>query len=426
MKKTNILVVGSGGREHALACKLEKSDQVEKVFCAPGNGGTKNNVNIASSDFQGLASFAQHQHCFTVVGPEDPLAGGIVDVFHEQGLEIYGPTRQAARVESSKVWTKLFMKKYSIPTASFAVFDNAQKAMDYADCSNLPLVAKADGLAAGKGVIICKNAGEARKAIDSIMIEKKFGEAGRRIVLEEYLTGEEASYMAIIDSESGSCVSLASSQDHKPIFDKDKGPNTGGMGAYSPAPVVSPEIEKQVRQEVVSKFIQGMRAENITFKGTLYVGLMIAEGRLNVLEFNVRFGDPEFQPIMARMDSDLFPYLQTCVQGRLHEMEDPCWSRKTSVCVVMASGGYPGIYEKGKVIRGLDEAERMSDVLVFHAGTARIGGQVLTNGGRVLGITGLGEDIEAAIRRAYEAVGKISWEKEYHRNDIGAKALKHA
>ncbi len=425
MKKANVLVLGSGGREHALAWKLQQSTCVEKIFCAPGNGGTPNNVPIDVSDFNALADFAKSKECFVVVGPEDPLARGIVDFFQNKDLEIYGPTRSAALAESSKVWAKRFMKKYAIPTASFEVFNNAQDAIDYVNDQNHPVVIKADGLAAGKGVTVCKNQEEARNAIKSIMVDKAFGDAGKEIVLEERLFGEEASYMAIVDTEKRCCVPLASSQDHKAIYDEDKGPNTGGMGAYSPAPIVTKELEDKILTEILHNFIEGMRSEGIVFKGTIYLGLMISDDRVNILEFNVRFGDPELSAVLPRLNDDLFPYLRGCAQGNLGEMKQPSWSKKNAVCVIMASKGYPGKYEKGKIIHGLDEASSMSNVMVFHAGTAKNQREILTNGGRVLGVTGLGDDITGAICMAYQAVNKITWDGEYHRNDIGMKALKH-
>ncbi len=425
MKKANVLVVGSGGREHALVWKLQQSPHVNTVFCAPGNGGTPNSAPMEVLDFENLADFALRRDCFTVVGPEEPLAKGIVDQFQKKGLEIYGPSSSAALAESSKIWAKRFMKEYSIPTASFEVFDDAEKAMDSIENWDQHVVVKADGLAAGKGVSVCNNHKEARNAISDIMIERKFGEAGRKIVVEECLLGEEASYMAIVDTEKRCSVPLASSQDHKPIYDGDKGPNTGGMGAYSPAPVISSELEEMIQKEILRNFVDGMRSEGVLFKGTVFLGLMISNGQVNVLEFNVRFGDPELSAVIARLDNDLFPFLQACVRGRLDEMEGPSWSEKAAVCVIMASKGYPGKYEKGKIIRGLDEVTRMRDVLVFHAGTKKTEHGTLTNGGRVLGVTGLGHGIKGAIGMAYGAVNKINWEGEYHRTDIGAKALRY-
>jgi len=425
MRDMNILVVGSGGREHALVWKLSQSTKVGKVFCAPGNGGTTNNVAIDASDFERLADFAHKNNCFTVVGPEEPLAKGITDTFLSKGLNIFGVSKAAARAESSKIWAKQFMKRYEIPTAKFETFDDATAAVEYVKKRGGPLVVKADGLAAGKGVSLCATEDDALKAVDDTIRQKKFGSSGERIVIEDLLVGEEASYIAIVDTKARKHVALASSQDHKAIFDGDKGPNTGGMGAYSPAPVITEELEERIQRDIITKFIEGMRSENVEFRGTLYLGLMIANEEPKVLEFNVRFGDPELQPIVVRMQSDLFEYLDACASGRLAEMEDMKWSSQAAVCVVMASGGYPGQYQKGKVIKGIEETSRIRNTVVFHAGTARPGSNLITSGGRVLGVTALGDTIPNAINEAYRAVGLIHWEGEYHRTDIGRKALKH-
>jgi len=425
MKDRNILVVGSGGREHALAWKLSQSTKVSKVFCAPGNGGTTNNVAIDASDFERLADFAHKNNCFTVVGPEEPLAKGITDIFLSKGLNIFGVSKAAARAESSKIWAKQFMKRYGIPTAKFETFDDATAAVEYVKKRGGPLVVKADGLAAGKGVILCAAENDALKAIDDTIRQKKFGSSGERIVIEDLLIGEEASYIAIVDTKARKHVALASSQDHKAIFDGDKGPNTGGMGAYSPAPVITEELEERIQTDIITKFIEGMRSENVEFRGTLYLGLMIANEEPKVLEFNVRFGDPELQPIVVRMQSDLFEYLDACASSRLAEMENMKWSNQAAVCVVMASEGYPGQYQKGKVIKGIEETSRIRNTVVFHAGTTRQGPNLITSGGRVLGVTALGDTIPNAINEAYRAVGLIHWEGEYHRTDIGRKALKH-
>lgn len=425
MKTKNVLVVGSGGREHALVWKLQQSRHVGKVFCAPGNGGIIDSVPIDANNFAGLADYALRNQCFTVVGPEEPLAKGIVNMFHSKGLDVYGVTKEAAVAESSKIWAKQFMKQHGIPTADFQAFNDPARAVDYVKDRGAPVVVKADGLAAGKGTAICRTEHEALKAIEDMMIQKKFGGAGERIVVEDLLVGEEASYMAIVDTVSRTYVPLASSQDHKPIFDGDKGPNTGGMGAYSPAPIITGDIEEEIERRIVSKFMDGMRKAGIEFKGTLYLGLMICDQRPYVLEFNVRFGDPEIQPIVLRMKSDLFDYLEACTKGRLAEIEKPEWLNQAAVCVVMASSGYPGHYEKGKLIKGLDEVAKLRQVVVFHAGTARSGTSIVTNGGRVLGVTALGETIPLAIEKAYDAVNRIHWEGEYHRTDIGRKALRH-
>jgi phosphoribosylamine--glycine ligase len=425
MREGNVLVVGSGGREHALVWKLGQSRRVGTVFCAPGNGGTPNNVAIDVADFEGLAEFALKNNCFTVVGPEEPLAKGITDTFLSKRLNIFGVTKTAARVESSKIWAKQFMKRYGIATAQFEIFDETAAAIDNVKKRGTPFVVKADGLAAGKGVIVCNTENDALKAIDEMMRQKKFGSSGERIVIEDFLAGEEASYIALVDTKARKHVALASSQDHKAIFDGDKGPNTGGMGAYSPAPVITEELEERIQTDIITKFIDGMRNENVEFRGTLFLGLMIANEKLKVLEFNVRFGDPELQPIVVRMKSDLLEYLDACASGRLAEMENMKWSDQAAVCVVMASEGYPGQYQKGKVIKGIEETPRIKNAVVFHAGTTRQGSNLITSGGRVLGVTALGDTIPNAINEAYRTVGLIHWEGEYHRTDIGRKALKH-
>jgi len=424
MKKRNILVVGSGGREHALVWKLQDKN-VGKVFCAPGNGGISNSIPIQVTDFDRLAEFARENECFTVVGPEEPLAKGITNTFLSRGLEIYGVTKEAAIAESSKIWAKLFMKQQGIATAEFRTFEDPARAVDYVKEKGAPVVVKADGLAAGKGVAVCLTENEALAAIDDMMIQKKFGSSGERIMVEDLLVGEEASYMVIVDTESQAYVPLASSQDHKPIFDGDQGPNTGGMGAYSPAPIVTDDFEDEIQKRIVARFIDGMRHANIEFKGTLYLGLMICEGQPYVLEFNVRFGDPEIQPIVLRMKSDLFPYLDACANGRLAETEKIEWSSQAAVCVVMASSGYPGQYQRGKTIVGLDEVARIKNAVVFHAGTVKEGSSLVTSGGRVLGVTALGDTVPQAIEETYRAVDKIHWDGEYHRTDIGRKALRH-
>jgi phosphoribosylamine--glycine ligase len=419
-----VLVVGGGGREHALVWKIVQSPKVSKVYCAPGNAGISEQatlVPLQASDLNGLLEFALKEKIdLTVVGPEDPLTRGIVDLFESKGLLIFGANAKAAEIEGSKAFAKEMMKKYRIPTAFYEIFDNRNEAVKYIRCQGAPIVVKADGLAAGKGVIVCKTVEEAIHSVDQIMVEKVFGGAGNRVVVEEYLVGEEASYIAFTDGKT--ILPLASSQDHKAILDSDQGPNTGGMGAYSPAPVVTDEVHEKIIEKILRPIIYGMGEEGRPYRGVLYAGLMIHEGHPKVLEFNARFGDPETQPVLMRMKGDIVPILEACMQGTLsrHKIE---WDNRASVCVVMASKGYPGSYEKGKVIEGLKEVSRMGGVSVFHAGTTLKDGQVITNGGRVLGVTGLGEDIPRAIERTYQAVKKISWEGVYYRTDIGQKAL---
>jgi len=419
-----VLVVGGGGREHVLVWKIAQSPKVSKVYCAPGNAGISEQatvVPIQTNDLSHLLEFALKEKIdLTVVGPEDPLTRGIVDLFESKSLLIFGANKKAAEIEGSKAFAKEMMKKYRIPTALHEIFDNRNEAVKYIRDQGAPIVIKADGLAAGKGVIVCKTIEEAIHSVDQIMVEKIFGNAGNRVVVEEYLVGEEASYLAFTDGKT--ILPMASSQDHKRILDGDEGPNTGGMGAYSPAPVVTGEVHEKIIEKILRPVIYGMEEEGRPYKGILYAGLMIHEGHPKVLEFNARFGDPETQPVLMRMKGDIVPILEACMNGTLsrHKIE---WDNRASVCVVMASKGYPGDYEKGKIIKGLKEASRMESVFVFHAGTILKGEQVMTNGGRVLGVTGLGEDIPRAIERAYQAVERISWDGVHYRTDIGKKAL---
>ncbi len=419
-----VLVIGGGGREHALVWKIAQSPKVSKVFCAPGNAGISRQatlVPIEANDLDGLLDFAFKERMdLTVVGPEEPLTRGIVDLFESKGLPIFGANQKAAELEGSKAFAKKIMKKYHIPTASYEIFEDRQGAVDYVQRQGAPIVVKADGLAAGKGVILCRTVEDAVRAIDQMMVKKIFGEAGRRVVIEEYLVGEEASYLAFTDGKA--ILPLASSQDHKAVFDGDEGPNTGGMGAYSPAPVVTEEVNQKIVERILRPIIQGMAEEGRPYKGVIYAGLMIHNGQPKVLEFNARFGDPETQPVLMRMKGDIVPILEACIEGTLSQCKIE-WDRRASVCVVMASKGYPGAYEKGKRIDGLEEVSHMEDVFIFHAGTALLDQQVVTNGGRVLGVTGLGESIPKAIERTYQAVEKISWEGVHYRRDIGKKAL---
>jgi phosphoribosylamine--glycine ligase len=419
-----VLVVGGGGREHALVWKIAQSPKVSKVYCAPGNAGISEQATILpikANDLTGLLEFALREKIdLTVVGPEEPLTKGIVDLFESKGLSIFGSSQKAAEIEGSKAFAKEMMRKYHIPTASYEIFNDRNMAVEYIRKKGAPIVVKADGLAAGKGVIICKTVEEAIQSVDLIMVEKMFGEAGNRVVVEEYLAGEEASYIAFTDGKA--ILPLASSQDHKPIFDGDQGPNTGGMGAYSPAPVVTEEVNEKIIEKILKPIIQGMGQEGRPYKGVLYAGLMIHNGQPKVLEFNARFGDPETQPVLMRMKGDIVPILEACIKGNLSQCEIE-WDNRASVCVVMASKGYPGDYEKGKIIEGLKEVSKMNDIFVFHAGTGFKDDLVVTNGGRVLGVTGLGGDIPRAIDKTYEAVKKISWEGVHYRTDIGKKAL---
>jgi phosphoribosylamine--glycine ligase len=419
-----VLVVGGGGREHALVWKIAQSPRVSKIYCAPGNAGIAEQstlVPIKANDLESLLGFALKEGIdLTVVGPEDPLTQGIVDLFESKGLSIFGPGRKAAEIEGSKAFAKEMMKKCGIPTATYEVFDDRREAVRYIRRQRTPIVVKADGLAAGKGVVICRTIEEAIQSVDKMMGEKIFGEAGRRVVIEECLQGEEASFLAFTDGKA--ILPLASSQDHKAVFDGDEGPNTGGMGAYSPAPVVTDRVHERIMEEILKPIVAGMAAEGRPYRGVLYAGVMVDRGHPKTLEFNARFGDPETQPLLMRMKSDILPILEACIHGDLagHEID---WDPRTAVCVVMASKGYPGGYDRGMPIEGLKEASRLKDVFVFQAGTALEKGQVVTNGGRVLGVTGLGENIPKAIDKAYQAVRMISWEGAHYRTDIGKKAV---
>nr|WP_320012847.1 phosphoribosylamine--glycine ligase [uncultured Desulfobulbus sp.] len=419
-----VLVIGSGGREHALVWKLKQSNKVDAVYCAPGNAGIKSIaecVDIAAGDVPSLLAFAQEKEIdLTVVGPEDPLTQGIVDTFESEGLAIFGPDSKGAILEGSKVFTKDFLAKYNIPSAKYGTFNKRGAAKKFVKSIGLPCVIKADGLAAGKGVIIAQTREEAEEAIDLIMKDKAFGQAGSKVVVEEFLLGEEASFIAFTDGKT--VLPLPTSQDHKAIFEGDKGPNTGGMGAYSPAPVMNDSLHQRVMQEVMLPTIQGMAAEGRPYRGMLYAGLMIDGDRINVLEFNCRFGDPECQPLLMRLKSDLVDIFEACINGTLDQITLDIDPRPT-VCVVMASGGYPGKYTTGAPIAGLIKASKIDNVEVFHAGTAMQGRQVATAGGRVLGVTAIGDDIQQALAQAYEAVSVISWQGCYYRRDIGHRAL---
>jgi phosphoribosylamine--glycine ligase len=420
-----VLVIGNGGREHALVWKLSQSPRIKKILCAPGSaaiGELAELVPIAPDHVQQLAEFAAREQIdLTVVGPELPLTLGIADVFSARGLRLFGPDRAAAQLEGSKAFAKELLKENLIPTASFGVFTEATSAKRFLSQQPPPYVVKADGLAAGKGVLICASRDEAEVAIDEILVQKSFGQAGEKIVIEEFLEGEEASFMALTDGEH--ILPLATSQDHKRVFDNDQGPNTGGMGAYSPAPVVTLRVQDRVLNEILIPLLSGLKKREICYRGLIYVGLMITENGAKVLEFNVRFGDPECQPIMMRLKSDLVPLLEATIDGKLDQVQ-PEWHDDAAVCVVLCARGYPGSYDKGSEIRGLEKLKNWEKGFVFHAGTSKKNGLWLTFGGRVLGVTARGTDIAEAVREAYDGVRKISWDGMHYRTDIGHRALK--
>ncbi|MBI4341288.1 MAG: phosphoribosylamine--glycine ligase [Candidatus Omnitrophica bacterium] len=420
-----VLVIGSGGREHAVVWKLAQSPEVTKLFCAPGNGGISELaelVDIGAEDLEGLADFAEAKDIdLTVVGPEAALAKGIVDLFEKRGLRIFGPTKAAAKLESSKSFAKNLMKKYHIPTGQFAVFDDPQAARAYVRQLGVPIVVKADGLCGGKGVIVAQTLSEALGAIDLLMEDKLFKQAGERVVIEERLVGEEASILVVTDGTTA--IPMVPAQDHKRLQEGDKGPNTGGMGAYAPAPVVTEAVAHQVTEHIILPTIRAMASEGSPCKGVLYAGLMLTADGPKVLEFNVRFGDPEIQAVLPLLGSDLVPLLDDAVEGRLSTTQ--ChWSAGSAACVVLASGGYPGDFQIGKEIRGLEAVKGRRDAIVFHAGTKRDRDRIVTWGGRVLNVVGTGADLEEALKRAYDAVGRISFDGMQYRKDIGFRALK--
>ncbi len=423
-----VLVIGKGGREHALVWKLAQSPRAERVYCAPGNAGTAEdgvNVPINVTEFDKLVSFVRKEKiALTVVGPEEPLARGIVDHFQKMGLRIFGPTRQAAQLESSKVFAKGVMRHADVPTAEFRIFDHPEYARRYIETRDYPLVVKADGLAAGKGVLVCSTTEEALAAIERVMVREEFGRAaGRQVVVEKRLEGEELSILALVSGRT--IVPLAPTQDHKATFDNDAGPNTGGMGAYCPAPLGTSELLETIDREVLVPTVHAMKRGRKPFRGVLYAGMMTTNQGPRVLEFNCRFGDPETQPLLMRLRTDLLDLIEAVVDERLDTFEDRLeWDPRPAVCVVMASGGYPGNYEKGLAIKGLAEAAKLPDVKVFHAGTKRDGDRVLTDGGRVLGVTALGDTLADAKRRAYEAVACIQFHGAFYRRDIADKALR--
>jgi phosphoribosylamine--glycine ligase len=419
-----ILVVGSGGREHALAWKLAQSERIQMIYVAPGNGGTALDSrlkNVPITDPAWLAQFAIKEHiALTVVGPEVPLAAGIVNIFREQGLKIFGPTREAAQLESSKDFAKAFMKRHRIPTADYQTFSDVAAAHKYINQKGAPIVVKADGLAAGKGVVVAMTIDEAHAAVDMMLSDNKLGDAGARVVIEEFLVGEEASFIVMVDGKH--VLPLATSQDHKRLKDNDEGPNTGGMGAYSPAPIVTPAIHARVMREIINPTVLGMTKDGIPFTGFLYAGLMIdAKGNPKTLEFNCRMGDPETQPIMARLKTDLVAVMEHAVNGTLDQVQLE-WDRRTALGVVMAAAGYPDAPRKGDVITGI-QAES-ADCITFHAGTTLNGDQLITSGGRVLCVVGLGDSVKMAQKAAYTAVEQIHFDGAQFRGDIGWRALK--
>jgi len=415
-----ILVVGGGGREHALVWKISQSPLVDKIYCAPGNAGISRLaecVEIDPEDIQSLVNFAEKESIdLTVVGPEAPLVMGIVDEFEDRGLKIFGPREKAAQIEGSKVFAKRLMEKYDIPTASYRVFDDAAAAKDYLKDFAGPVVVKAEGLAAGKGVVVARNGREAEEAVDKIMVDRAFGEAGNRVVIEEYLEGREVSILAFTDGNT--VIPMVSAQDHKRVFDNDEGPNTGGMGAFSPSPVYTQELGELVERAILKKAVEALNKKGIKYKGVLYAGLMITERGPKVLEFNARFGDPETQVVLPRLKTDLVKVMLDVVEEKLEKTKLE-WSSEAAVCVIIASGGYPIKYEKGWVISGLDEAEKIDNVMVFHAGTRLKQGKTVTDGGRVLGVTALGNDVRSAAQKAYMGVEKLNFKFMHYRKDIG-------
>jgi phosphoribosylamine--glycine ligase len=420
----NVLVVGGGGREHALVWKIKQSPLVENVYCAPGNAGIAREaecIPVSATDITGLRRFArQNEIGLTVVGPEAPLVKGVVDEFEAAGLRVFGPSMAAARLEGSKVFAKQLMDRNNIPTADFRVFNAPERAKAYLEMVGAPIVVKADGLAAGKAAIVCRTLEEAIEAVDRIMVRKEFGDAGNQLVVESCLTGEEASMICITDGRT--IAVMPSSQDHKPALDNDEGPNTGGMGAYSPAPVIDAALSSQIEREVLVQTVHAMNREERAYRGILYAGIMVTADGPEVLEYNCRMGDPETQPLLMRLKSDIVPIIEAVLDGKLDEV-DIEWDERPTCCVVMASGGYPGSYRKGVPITGISDADRVEGVKVFHAGTALEDSEVVTAGGRVLGVTAIGEDIQEARDRAYEAVGRIHFEGAHYRTDIAQKAL---
>lgn len=421
-----ILIVGSGGREHAIAWKVSQSPKAEKIYCAPGNAGIEEYaecVPIGAMEFEKLAAFAKEKEIdLTVVGMDDPLVGGIVDVFEKEGLRVFGPRKNAAVLEGSKAFSKDLMKKYGIPTAAYENFDDPDKALAYLETAEFPIVLKADGLALGKGVLICNTLEEAKEGVREIMLDKHFGAAGNRMVIEEFMTGREVSVLSFVDGKTIKC--MTSAQDHKRALDGDQGLNTGGMGTFSPSPFYTPEIDEFCQKHIYQPTVDAMAAEGRPFKGVIFFGLMLTEKGPKVLEYNARFGDPEAQVVLPRMKNDIVDVFEACIDGTLDQI-DLQFEDNAAVCVVLASGGYPVSYEKGFPIEGLENLKGRDGVYVFHAGTRKENGRFVTNGGRVLGVTATGPDLKAARANAYEAVKQVSFEKAYCRSDIG-KAIDEA
>jgi phosphoribosylamine---glycine ligase len=421
----NVLVIGSGGREHALCWKIAQSKDINKIYCTPGNGGISDVAechDINATDISGLIDFSRNMKIdLVVVGPENALAAGIVDAFQKKGVPIFGPLARGAAIEASKIFSKELMRESSIPTAPFQVFDSYEKAQAYIEAMQPPFVIKADGLCAGKGAYVIKDMAEAGSVLKELMVNGIYGDAGRKVVIEDFLPGIEASYLAFADGNT--IVPMPASQDHKPLLDDDLGPNTGGMGAYAPIPFIDDDLDSEIRETIMLRTIAAMRQRGIAYKGVLYGGLMFSGGKPYVIEFNARFGDPETQPIIFKMKSDLLPVLIACVEGKLGDISNIEWKDGVSVCVVIASGGYPENPEKGKIIHGLDKLAGRNDVMVFHAGTKKVNNQYITSGGRVLGVTAIGPTYENAIKKAYDAVAMIEFEGMFYRKDIGKKAL---
>ena len=422
-----VLVVGGGGREHAIVWKLSKSERVSHIFCAPGNGGISELatcIPISSEDTEGIVAFSKKEKIdLAIIGPENPLALGIVDKLLENGILAFGPKKEASFIEASKSFAKQLMKKYGIPTAKYQVFEDYESAVGYVNRIDPPFVVKADGLCGGKGAYVIRERKEACTVLENLFLNKIHGKAGEKVVIEEFLSGQEVSYLAFSDGKT--ILPLVPSQDHKRLFDNDKGPNTGGMGAYTPIPFVDRKLEEFIEKEVMMKAIDGLKREGIEYKGVLYAGLMVVSHIPYVLEFNCRFGDPETQAILFQMESDLLPIVISCVNGNLSEIKEIKWNKGYAICVVIASRGYPEKPEKGKLIEGLDAIRELNDVMVFHAGTKKVDNKYYTSGGRVLNVVARGESLREAIERAYDTISFIRFEGMHYRTDIGQKALKY-